>query len=354
MMALTLTLWISLAGAGVTALLGRGRPSVARVLALASAVGGLAAAIVGAWQLGVPPGLVTLTRVPWIPALGMSFTWRRTGVSLVLVILTGIAAVAGILFSWNVERRANEFFALYLMLIAGVYGVFMSFDLFQFFAFSTNWPSCAEVFSDRDLGFDAGRESGAMKLALYSFVGSAMVLVGMLALYVVAGLGTLDIIRLSGASSSGLSSLGFPAGRGGFCDSGRPLAFSHVGADRPCGGADGGVDAAGRRGDEARRLRRAARGAHAHARWGQDVGSGIGDSVGDRDCLRGPGGLGAADSSSSSATTSSHMGLVLLGLAAANPRGVAGAILGMFSHGIIAGLLAWWAGWCLTGPTPAN
>jgi NADH-quinone oxidoreductase subunit M len=95
---------------------------------------------------------------------------------LVLVLLTGIAAVAGILFSWNIERRANEFFALYLMLIAGVYGVFLSFDLFQFFAFY-ELAIVPKYFLIAIWG-STRREYGAMKLALYSFVGSAMVLVG--------------------------------------------------------------------------------------------------------------------------------------------------------------------------------
>ena len=67
--------------------------------------------------------------------------------------LTGIAAVAGILFSWNIEHRAKEFFAFYLALIGGVYGVFLSFDLFLLFVFY-ELAIIPEVFPHRDLGFD--------------------------------------------------------------------------------------------------------------------------------------------------------------------------------------------------------
>ena len=67
--------------------------------------------------------------------LGINFHLGADGISLVLVLLTGIAAVAGILFSWNVEHRAKEFFAFYLALIGGVYGVFLSFDVFLLFVF---------------------------------------------------------------------------------------------------------------------------------------------------------------------------------------------------------------------------
>ena len=44
-------------------------------------------------------------------------------ISRVLVLLTGLAAVAGVLFSWNIEVRTNEFFAFFLALIGGVYGI---------------------------------------------------------------------------------------------------------------------------------------------------------------------------------------------------------------------------------------
>jgi len=53
----------------------------------------------------------------------------------VLVLLTGIASVSGVLFSWNVELRTNQFFAFYFALIGGVYGVFLSGDLFLLFVF---------------------------------------------------------------------------------------------------------------------------------------------------------------------------------------------------------------------------
>ena len=77
----------------------------------------------------------TISESPWIPSLGIQYHLAADGISLTLVLLTGIAAVAGVLFSWNIEHRAKEFFAFYLALIGGVYGVFLSFDLFLLFVF---------------------------------------------------------------------------------------------------------------------------------------------------------------------------------------------------------------------------
>ena len=64
--------------------------------------------------------------VPWVPAMGIHYMLAADGISRVLVLLTGLAAVAGVLFSWNIELRTNEFFAFFLALIGGVYGVFLS------------------------------------------------------------------------------------------------------------------------------------------------------------------------------------------------------------------------------------
>src|SRR5207302_3895792 len=130
-------------------------------------------------------GRVTIVDVPWVPSMGVHYTLAADGISLVLVLLTGLAAVAGVLFSWNIELRTNEFFAFFLALIGGVYGVFLSFDLFLLFVFY-ELAIIPKYFLIAIWG-STHKEYGAMKLALYSFVGSAMVLVGIIAAYVVAG-----------------------------------------------------------------------------------------------------------------------------------------------------------------------
>ena len=126
----------------------------------------------------------TIVQKPWIPGLGIDYFLGADGISLVLVLLTGIAAVTGILFSWNIEHRAKEFFAFFLALIGGVYGVFLSFDVFLLFVFY-ELAIIPKYFLIAIWG-STRREYGAMKLALYSFVGSAMVLAGIVAAYVVA------------------------------------------------------------------------------------------------------------------------------------------------------------------------
>jgi NADH-quinone oxidoreductase subunit M len=133
--------------------------------------------------------------VPWIPDLGIEYHLAADGISLTLVLLTGVAAVAGILFSWNISHRPREFFAFYLVLIGGVYGVFLSFDLFLLFVFY-EIAIIPKYFIIAIWG-STRREYGAMKLALYSFVGSALVLVGLIAAYVASGTSTFNVVQLA-------------------------------------------------------------------------------------------------------------------------------------------------------------
>jgi len=140
--------------------------------------------------------MLTVTRVPWIPSLGIEYHLAADGISLALILLTGIVAVTGILFSWNIDHRTKEFFAFYLVLIGAVYGVFLSYDLFLLFVFY-EIVIIPKYFLIAIWG-STRREYGAMKLVLYSFVGSAMVLVGLIAAYVVSGSQSMSLGDLAG------------------------------------------------------------------------------------------------------------------------------------------------------------
>src|SRR5207248_1273835 len=61
----------------------------------------------------------TIVRVPWVPMLGMEYHLAVDGISLTLVLVTGLTAVSAVLFSWNVERRPNEFFFWLLLVVGG-------------------------------------------------------------------------------------------------------------------------------------------------------------------------------------------------------------------------------------------
>src|SRR6185295_1959035 len=140
--------------------------------------------------------------VPWIPQIGAGLHFGVDGISLPLVVLTGIIAVTGILYSWNIEERVKEFFALFLALIGGVYGVFQALDVFLLFLFY-EIAIIPKYFIIAIWG-STRKEYGAMKLVLYSFVGSSMVFIGMLAMFFISGAKTIDIVQLRQFAESGI------------------------------------------------------------------------------------------------------------------------------------------------------
>lgn len=80
------------------------------------------------WQLEL--------QLPWIPQLGISFHLALDGLSLLMVILTGLLGVLAILCSWREIQRHLGFFHLNLLwILGGVIGVFLAVDLFLFFFF---------------------------------------------------------------------------------------------------------------------------------------------------------------------------------------------------------------------------
>lgn len=198
---LTLTFWISFLGAGILMILPANNKTAIRWTALITAGIGLVISLiyfflydatVGGYQFGNGAG------EPWIPQLGITYRVGVDGISLPLVVLTGFIAFTGVLFSWNIETRTKEFFAFFFLLIGGVYGVFQSLDLFLFFVFY-EIAIIPKYFIIAVWG-STRKEYGAMKLVLYSFVGSALVFIGALALYYLAGGNTFDLEKLAQAN----------------------------------------------------------------------------------------------------------------------------------------------------------
>jgi NADH-quinone oxidoreductase subunit M len=189
------TIYLSFLGALLALLLPKRSTAAVRIVALVTAVSGFALALAAFVHRGTGESQA-VALAPWIPSLGISYHLAADGITLCLVLLTGIVAIAGVLFSWSIERRVNEFFAFYLLLIGSVYGVFLSYDLFLLFVFY-EIVIVPKYFLIAIFG-STRREYGAMKLAIYSFIGSAMVLTGLIAAYVVSGQRSMDLGTLAG------------------------------------------------------------------------------------------------------------------------------------------------------------
>lgn len=187
------------AGAALLLLLPVERRQLARWVALISATLGLGFALAAFCAFDRSAGAAPfqfIINIEWIASLGIGFHLAADGISLVMILLTGVVAIAGVLFSWNVERSTSRFLALFLIIIGGAYGVFLSLDVFLLLVFYeiVILPKYLLI-----VGWGSTNKSyGAMKLTLYSIIGSALVLAAVMATYVAAGLNTFDLIALSG------------------------------------------------------------------------------------------------------------------------------------------------------------
>ncbi len=124
--------------------------------------------------------------VAWVPSAGISYHLGVDGLAAPMVLLTGMVAVAGVLISWRITDRLREFMAFFMLLVAGVMGVFISVDMFLLFFFYelAIFPMYILI---AGWGWVKLREYAAMKLTLYILVGSVVALVGAIAMYFTSG-----------------------------------------------------------------------------------------------------------------------------------------------------------------------
>ena len=139
-------------------------------------------------------GLQFVEKILWVEPLGISYHNGVDGFNLPLLLLTGIVHFTGVLTMWELELRVKEFFALTFVLVTGVFGFFMSMDLFFLFVWYD--VSLFPMYPLIAIWGGTRKEYGAMKLFLYLLAGSALILPSIIYLSVKSGLNTFDILAL--------------------------------------------------------------------------------------------------------------------------------------------------------------
>ena len=330
------TIYITFAGAVVLLFMPH---AFSRWIALVTTVACFVVSLIAFFQMSIVDLAYfnTIVRVPWVPMLGMNYHLAIDGISLTMVLVTGLVAIASVLFSWDVDHRPNEFFFWLLLVVGGSYGVFLSADLFLLFLFY-ELVIVPKYFLIAIWG-STNKEYGAMKLTLYSFFGGALVFIGIIAAYVTAG--SLDLNQLAEFQfAPQLQSWAFPMLFIGFAVLAGiwPLhtwaPTGHVAA--PTAGSmllAGIVMKLGSYAGLRVAMNLFPQGFQMWRSW-IAVLAVIGIVYAAAVALR------QRDLKFVIGYSSvSHMGFVLLGLATANALGVSGAVLQMFSHGVIGALL---------------
>lgn len=153
-------------------------------------------------------GLQMVENIPWIADLGVSYRLGVDGLSLPMLLLTNLIGFSCIFASWRVNERVKEFFVPLLILISGVMGTFITTDLFIFFLF---YEVVVIPIYLLIIMFGSSKrvtkEYAGMKLTIYLLIGSALILLGFIWMFVtghyLTGKYTMDMYELA--------RVGFPA-----------------------------------------------------------------------------------------------------------------------------------------------
>ena len=117
----------------------------------------------------------------WIPSFNISYYLGVDGLSLPMVILTGMLFFIGVFVSWNIKKAVKGYFALFLLLNTGVMGVFLSLDFFLFYIF---WEvMLLPMYFLIGMWGGPQREYAAIKFFLYTLFGSLFMLLAMIGLW---------------------------------------------------------------------------------------------------------------------------------------------------------------------------
>ncbi|MBP5423232.1 MAG: NADH-quinone oxidoreductase subunit M [Paludibacteraceae bacterium] len=132
-------------------------------------------------EAGVDDEFVFTNSVIWYESLNIHYSVGVDGVSVAMLLLSSIVVITGVFVSYAIETKVKEYFLWFLMLSIGVYGFFISLDLFTMFLFYE--VALIPMYLLIGLWGSGKKEYSAMKLTLMLMGGSAFLMVGILGVY---------------------------------------------------------------------------------------------------------------------------------------------------------------------------
>ena len=146
----------------------------------------------------------------WYAPLNINYSIGVDGISVAMLLLSSIIVFTGTFASWRLKPQTKEFFLWYTLLSAGVYGFFISTDLFTMFMFYET--ALIPMYLLIGVWGSGRKEYSAMKLTLMLMGGSAFLLIGILGIYFGSGATTMNIheIAAMGNIARGVQYIFFP------------------------------------------------------------------------------------------------------------------------------------------------
>ncbi|HCJ67115.1 MAG TPA: oxidoreductase, partial [Elusimicrobia bacterium] len=134
-------------------------------------------------------------RYTWIKNVGIEYHLGVDGISLPLLFLGSLLGLLVVVFSWNLAYRVKAFFILLLLLETGALGLFLALDFILFYIF-WEWVLVPMYFLISIWG-GPRKEYAALKFLLYTLFGSVIMLIGILGMYFSARLNTFSILDIA-------------------------------------------------------------------------------------------------------------------------------------------------------------
>ena len=148
------------------------------------------------------PGIQFLEKFVWIPQIGVHYLLGVDGISLPMVFLTLLLSFLACIGSFGIKEREKEYYFLYLLLSTGMLGTFTALDLFFFYVF---WEVVlVPMYFLIGIWGGARKEYAAIKFFLYTLAGSLFMLLGILALYFYGTPHTFNMLDLAQRNHSHL------------------------------------------------------------------------------------------------------------------------------------------------------
>lgn len=147
-------------------------------------------------QSGAVGEMLYTTSISWYEPLNICYSVGVDGISLAMLLLSSIIVFTGTFASWRISPLTKEYFMWFTLLCIGVYGFFISTDLFTMFMFYE--VALIPMYLLIGVWGSGHKEYSAMKLTLMLMGGSAFLLIGILAIYYGAGADTMNILEIAG------------------------------------------------------------------------------------------------------------------------------------------------------------
>jgi len=191
---LTWMVFIPLIGMGVVLLLPGKAHDLIRYTATAATIPTLVMAAVLFRDFQPEQGFQFIHRVPWIPAYRIEYFVGVDGISVTMILLTALLSTLCMIASFGIEKAVKGYFALFLLLETGMLGTFAALDFFLFYVF---WEvMLLPMYFLIGIWGGPRREYAAIKFFLYTLFGSVLMLVALLYLYFTPDPHSFDMTKL--------------------------------------------------------------------------------------------------------------------------------------------------------------